>query len=283
MIILSDQLNNSLEQLRETVATGIIPVHVAVIMDGNGRWAKKRFMPRVAGHRAGRQSVRRIVTASKKAGISYLTLYTFSKENWKRPEAEVKALFMFLEEFLDSEVSELNSQNVRLTATGDLDSIPEHAKKALYSAIEQLADNDGLVLNLALVYGGRAELVHATRQILGRVVSGEIAVDDIDEELISENMYSADIPDPDLVIRTSGEYRLSNFLIWQAAYSEIHITDVLWPDFSEQDLLLAMIDYQSRDRRYGGLGNNDSNLKKEIGLKDVLSLNYWKNKLGGSK
>jgi len=276
-------MNNSLEQLRDTVAIGVIPVHVAVIMDGNGRWAKKRFMPRVAGHRAGRQSVRQVVKASIKAGISYLTLYTFSKENWKRPEAEVKALFIFLEEFLASEVAELNSQNVRLTATGELNSIPEKAKKALDNAIEQLSDNDGLVLNLALVYGGRAELVHATRKIVGRIVSGQKSVDDIDEDLISENLYSADIPDPDLVIRTSGEYRLSNFLIWQAAYSEIHVTDVLWPDFDEQDLLLAIIDYQSRDRRFGGLSNNDSKLKKETGIKDVLSLDYWKTKLGGHK
>lgn len=276
-------MNNSLEQLRATAATGVIPVHVAVIMDGNGRWAKKRFLPRVAGHRAGRQSVRQVVKASKKAGVSYLTLYTFSKENWKRPEAEVKALFMFLEEFLASEVAELNSQNVRLTATGELDSIPEKAKIALDNAIEQLSGNDGLVLNLALVYGGRAELVHATRQIVEKIVSGDKSVDDIDEELISENMYSADIPDPDLVIRTSGEYRLSNFLIWQAAYSEIHFTDVLWPDFNEQDLLLAIIDYQNRDRRYGGLSDNDSKLNKENGIKDVLSLNYWKNKLGGKE
>ena len=276
-------MNNSLEQLRATAATGVIPVHVAVIMDGNGRWAKKRFLPRVAGHRAGRQSVRQVVKASKKAGVSYLTLYTFSKENWKRPEAEVKALFMFLEEFLASEVAELNSQNVRLTATGELDSIPEKAKIALDNAIEQLSGNDGLVLNHALVYGGRAELVHATRQIVEKIVSGDKSVDDIDEELISENMYSADIPDPDLVIRTSGEYRLSNFLIWQAAYSEIHFTDVLWPDFNEQDLLLAIIDYQNRDRRYGGLSDNDSKLNKENGIKDVLSLNYWKNKLGGKE
>ncbi len=276
-------MNNSLEQLRNEVATGVIPVHVAVIMDGNGRWAKKRFMPRVAGHRAGRQSVRQVVKASLKAGISYLTLYTFSKENWKRPEAEVKALFMFLEEFLASEVAELNSQNVRLTATGELDSIPEKAKMALDIAIEQLSDNDGLVLNLALVYGGRAELVYATRQIAGRIVAGEMTVDDIDEDLISGNMYSTDIPDPDLIIRTSGEYRLSNFLTWQTAYSEIHITDVLWPDFNEQDLLLAIVDFQSRERRYGGLSNNDSKLKKENGIKDVLSLNYWKSKFGGDE
>jgi undecaprenyl diphosphate synthase len=254
---------------------------VAVIMDGNGRWAKKRFLPRVAGHRAGRQSVRRVVDACSRAGVSYLTLYTFSQENWKRPEAEIKALFLFLEEVLSSEMEELNKQNVRLTATGDLDSIPIRAKQSLDNAIKLLSNNDGLVLNLALAYGGRDELVNATRQIANKVISGEVSVEEIDESLISLNLFSPEIPDPDLVIRTSGEYRLSNFLIWQAAYSEIYFTDVLWPDFAEQDLLLAISDYQSRDRRYGGLSNKESNSPARD-IKDVLSLKYWQHKLSGA-
>jgi len=230
-----------------------LPRHVAIIMDGNGRWAKKRFLPRVAGHRAGRHSVRRCVRMCGKLGIGYLTLYTFSKENFKRPEAEVKALWHFLQETLLAEREELQKQNVRLIASGDLEQLPEVARQGLRKTMAHLAGNTGLTLNLALAYGGRQEILRATRLLARKVADGELAPEDIDEERFAAGLYNPGIPDPDLMIRTSGEGRLSNFLLWQSAYAEFLVTPVLWPDFSERDLMLAVVDYLNRERRFGAL------------------------------
>jgi len=241
---------------RELKAAGNIPRHVAVIMDGNGRWASRRRLPRVAGHRAGRHAVRRTVAACLRLGVDVLTLYTFSQENWKRPEAEVKALWMFLQEVLGSEIDALDQQGVRLTATGDLESIPERARAALQGGIDRLAGNSALTLNLALAYGGRAEIVRAARRAAERVARGEITPDQVDEDELRAGLDSPDLPDPDLVIRTSGEHRLSNFLIWQSAYAEMYFTPTFWPDFDEREFMLAVQDFQGRERRFGALGDD---------------------------
>jgi undecaprenyl diphosphate synthase len=232
---------------------GGLPGHVAVIMDGNGRWAQKRFLPRVAGHRAGRHSVRRCVEICGRIGIDVLTLYTFSQENFNRPAAEVKALWHFLQESLSAEWEELGRRNVRLTATGALDQLPDKAQASLRQAIEALSGNTGLTLNLALAYGGRQEIVQAALALAGRLDRGEVRADEVTEDIFAQGLYSPELPDPDLVVRTSGEARLSNFLLWQSAYSEILITPVLWPDFSQKDLLMAVADYQNRERRFGTL------------------------------
>jgi undecaprenyl diphosphate synthase len=244
----------SLDDLVARVAgRGGLPGHVAVIMDGNGRWAQKRFLPRVAGHRAGRHSVRRCVEICGRIGIDVLTLYTFSQENFNRPAAEVKALWHFLQESLSAEWEELGRRNVRLTATGALDQLPDKAQASLRQAIEALSGNTGLTLNLALAYGGRQEIVQAALALAGRLDRGEVRADEVTEDIFAQGLYSPELPDPDLVVRTSGEARLSNFLLWQSAYSEILITPVLWPDFSQKDLLMAVADYQNRERRFGTL------------------------------
>jgi len=238
------------EQLRER---GNLPRHIAIIMDGNGRWAQKRFLPRVAGHRAGRHAVRRCVDTCGHLGVDVLTLYTFSQENFNRPPAEVKALWGFLQESLAAERDELDRSNVRLSACGDLAQLPPKARQGLQVAIDSLAGNTGLNLNLALAYGGRQEIIHAALHLARRLEAGEISPADVDESVFAEGLYTPDLPDPDLVIRTSGEARLSNFLPWQTAYSEILITPVLWPDFNNRDLMLAIADYQNRERRFGAL------------------------------
>ena len=242
-----DQL---LQQLR---GRDDLPRHVAIIMDGNGRWAKKRFLPRVAGHRAGRHSVRHCVQVCGQLGIGYLTLYTFSQENFNRPAAEVKALWHFLQETLAAERDDLNRRNVRLIASGDLDQLPEPARRGLQEVIDSLAGNTGLCLNLALAYGGRQEILHAAARLARQVKAGVLDLDAISEEEFAKGLYNPDLPDPDLLIRTSGEGRLSNFLLWQSAYAEFLITPVLWPDFRERDLLLAVLDYLGRERRFGAL------------------------------
>ncbi len=232
---------------------GGLPRHIAVIMDGNGRWAHRRRLPRVAGHRAGRHSVRRTLETCGRLGVDYLTLYTFSQENWKRPKLEVDALWTFLEEVLVVESEALAKQNVRLVASGELDAIPDRASKSLDGVIDALSGNTGLTLNLALAYGGRTEIIHACRRLARQVAAGDLKPDAIDEDTFRGQLYAPEIPDPDLVIRTSGEYRLSNFLIWQSAYAEIFFTPVLWPDFGERELLEAVADYQGRERRFGGV------------------------------
>ncbi len=235
----------------EILARGNLPRHVAIIMDGNGRWATRQGLPRIAGHHAGRRAVRECVEGCVDLGIEYLTLYTFSIENWKRPEYEVAALMAFLGQVLREEIEELNRNNVRLGAWGRLDDLPGPVRKELDRAIRALSGNTGLKLFLALSYGGRAEIVDAVRRIAGDVEAGRLKQADIDEETFARYLYTAGTPSPDLLIRTSGEMRLSNFLLWQLAYSEIYVTDLLWPDFRRLHLEEAIIAYQGRDRRFG--------------------------------
>jgi undecaprenyl diphosphate synthase len=233
---------------------GLLPDHVAIIMDGNGRWARKRRLPRIAGHAAARASVRDVVAACAELGLSELTLYTFSMENWSRPRSEVAGLMHLLDSTLKEQVDEMDEDNIRLNAMGRLDRLPKYARSRLDATIERLSGNTGLRLNLALSYGGRAELTDAVRGIVEAVRRGDVRPGKIDEDLIRDFLYSPDVPDPDLLIRTSGEMRISNFLLWQIAYSEIYVTDVLWPDFRRRHLYEALADYQRRERRFGGVG-----------------------------
>ena len=232
-----------------------LPQHVAAIMDGNGRWAKKRALNRVKGHEEGTESVRVIVRTSRNIGIKYLTLYAFSEENWRRPRHEIAALMGILKRFLKSELSEMLENGIRLKAIGNIDKLPEDARKILVSTIEKTSGNEEMTLSLALSYGSRQEISRAVKKIAMKVQEGDINVDDITEDIISENLYTAGIPEPDLLIRTSGEYRLSNFLLWQSAYTEIYVTPTLWPDFREEEYIQALADFQKRERRYGGTGD----------------------------
>ena len=229
-----------------------IPQHVAIIMDGNGRWARRRGLPKIAGHRAGAKSVDEITKAAAEAGVRVLTLYAFSTENWKRPKAEVGALFKLLEDYLVKEIARLKKNNIRLSVIGDLKDLAQSTREKLAEAIESTKDNTGMVLNIALNYGSRSEIVAAARAIATDVKRGMIKDDDIDEGLFSRYLYTRDLPDPDLLIRTSGESRVSNFLLWQISYAEIYITDKLWPDFRKGDFIKAICEYQKRERRFGG-------------------------------
>ena len=235
-----------------------LPRHVAIIMDGNGRWARQRGLPRIEGHRAGAESVREIVRVCGEMGIEYLTLYAFSIENWNRPKAEVAALMHLLEFYLKQEIAELNKNNVRLAAIGRLHELPQTGQRQLNQSIEALSKNTGLTLVLALSYGGRAEIVDAMRSIGRELKAGRIEVADIDEKIISQHLYTRSIPDPDLLIRTSGEMRISNFLLWQISYAEIYVTDTLWPDFRRTAFLEAMEDYSKRHRRFGRVGGGET-------------------------
>ncbi len=230
-----------------------LPNHIAIIMDGNGRWAKKRFLPRTAGHKAGVETVRTIIKECKRLGIKYVTLYTFSTENWKRPALEVETLMTLLQNYLKNEIEELNRNDVKLTAIGDIEKLPEPCLNELKRAIELTKDNKGPNLNLALNYGGRYDITNAVREISKDIENNKLSSDEITEETIKNYLSTKSIPDPDLVIRTSGEQRLSNFLLWELAYAELYFTDVYWPDFKEKDLQLAIYTYQNRDRRFGGL------------------------------
>lgn len=237
---------------RMTALAGLVlPAHVAVIMDGNGRWANQRGLSRVDGHRAGIESVRRMVRIASDVGIGYLTLYTFSSENWNRPMGEVMGIMKLLADTVRNEVPELNKNNVRIRTIGDLSGLPFGSRTALEKAMGRTAGNDGLTLVLALNYGGRDEIVRAVASIADRVSTGEISPQDVTPELIGSSLDTTGIPDPDLLIRTSGEYRLSNFLLWQLAYTELIVTDVLWPDFSDDDFLDALTTYAGRERRFG--------------------------------
>jgi undecaprenyl diphosphate synthase len=229
-----------------------LPQHIAVIMDGNGRWAKRRRLPRIAGHRAGINAVRQAVEACARLGVPYLTLYVFSAENWKRPHTEIKLLMNLLREYLKKEIDELNRQNIRLGVIGRTQELPKSVFEDLQNALDGTRQNTGLRLTLALNYGARAELVDAVREILAS--SAGNGATPVDEALLSAHLYTRDLPDPDLLIRTSGELRVSNFLLWQIAYAELWVTETLWPDFTQKDLFQAIIDYQKRERRYGGLG-----------------------------
>jgi len=239
-------------QLLAQVDLDHLPQHIAIIMDGNGRWAKKRRLPRIAGHRAGIRAVRQAVEACARLGVPFLTLYAFSVENWKRPHVEIKLLMDLLREYLKKEIAELNRQNIRLGVIGRISELPKPVQRDLSNALEKTRPNTGLRLTLALNYGARAEIVDAIRALAEKLKgNGSLAVD---EALIGKHLYTRELPDPDLLIRTSGEVRVSNFLLWQIAYTEIWVTETLWPDFTQNDLLQAIIDYQKRERRFGGLG-----------------------------
>jgi len=235
-----------------------LPRHVAVIMDGNGRWARERGLPHIEGHRRGAESVREIVRVSGELGIDYLTLYAFSTENWNRPKAEVTGLMRLLEFYLKQEVAELNKSNVRLTAIGRIQELPDSAQRQLQKSIDALKKNTGLTLVLALSYGSRAEVVDAVRSICREVKGGRLDVEGIDEKVISQHLYTRSIPDPDLLIRTSGEMRVSNFLLWQISYAEMYVTETLWPDFREDAYMKALEDYSGRDRRFGRVNPSEN-------------------------
>ncbi|MEE8400083.1 MAG: isoprenyl transferase [Desulfobacterales bacterium] len=228
-----------------------LPAHIAIIMDGNGRWAKKRRLNRINGHYKGADAVREIVRASRRIGVSYLTLYAFSTENWQRPRAEISALMVLLRKFLNSEKEEMMENNIRLNAIGQLDRLPKNVRKLLSEIMDVTAQNDAMQLNLALSYGGRSEIVEMVKAIAEKAKADRIDPDEITAETVQEHLYTRDMPDPDLLIRTSGEFRLSNFLLWQIAYAEIFVTDTLWPDFGKDEFLQIIKDYQQRDRRYG--------------------------------
>lgn len=230
-----------------------VPKHIAIIMDGNGRWAKSKFLPRTAGHKAGVETIRTVLRECKKLRVKHVTLYAFSTENWKRPKLEVDTLMNLLSTYLKNEVATLHKENVKLTAIGDIDNLPSQCVKELNKAIELTKNNTGCNLNLALNYGGRLDIKNALVDIIKDVKVGKINLDEIDENTISNHLSTKSIPDPDLVIRTSGEERLSNFLLWEVAYAEFYFTNVHWPDFDEKELQKAIFTYQSRDRRFGGI------------------------------
>lgn len=248
----------SLEDLKEQIKkNGNVPQHIAIIMDGNGRWARKQGKQRTEGHKAGVKAVQKVVRQAWPLGVKYLTLYTFSVENWKRPESEVAYIMKLLYNTTRSELDELHKNGVRLIATGKLSELPGTSRFMLNKAIRHTANNKGLVLNLALNYGGRTEILDAVKKIIKDVKDGVISGKRITTSMFQNYLYTSELPDPDLLIRTSGEMRLSNFMIWQTPYTELYITDVLWPDFTEEDFCRAIIDYQNRDRRFGRLSHED--------------------------
>jgi len=236
-----------------TIDLNRIPKHIAIVMDGNGRWANRRGLPRLQGHNAGMKALKEIVKRSSTLGVEYLSVYAFSTENWKRPKEEISGIFKLLVLYVQKEIRELNDNNVKVNVLGSWDVLPLDSQKAIITALETTKDNTGLVFNIALNYGGRAELVRATKSIASAVASGKLSIDDIDESTINSVLFTAGMPDPDVIIRTGGDFRLSNYLIWQSAYSEIVITDVFWPDFSTIEYEKAIAEFQSRDRRFGGL------------------------------
>jgi undecaprenyl diphosphate synthase len=240
------------ENLKEKILKkGNLPRHIAIIMDGNGRWAKRRGLPRIAGHRAGVKTVKRIVEAAGELKLSILTLFTFSTENWQRPREEVSAIMNLLYETTKRELNELEKNNVKLITTGKIEELSLRRKEILEKAIQRTKDNTGLVLNLALNYSGRSEILDAVKKISLDISSGIIKPEGMDEKLFSSYLYTKELPDPDLLIRTSGEMRLSNFMLWQTSYTELYVTEVLWPDFSVNDFYQAIWAYQSRQRRFG--------------------------------
>lgn len=242
-------MNKSLR--KKIVEQGNLPAHIAIIMDGNGRWAKANNLPRVAGHVEGINSVREIVQVCGEIGVSYLTLYTFSNENWKRPQKEVSAIMKLLLSTIKKEVGNLNKNNVRLSTIGNINDLPDNSRQGILEGIEVTKNNTGLNLILALNYSSRQELLMAVQRIADKILSGEMNSNQISEAIFSRELYTVDIPDPDLLIRTGGELRISNFLLWQLAYTEFFLTDIQWPDFREEDLLNSIIDYQGRQRRFG--------------------------------
>jgi undecaprenyl diphosphate synthase len=236
------------DQIPQSINRSALPAHIAVIMDGNGRWARKRGLPRVAGHRSGINAVREVVEGSAELGINVLTLYAFSVENWKRPATEVRTLMLLLREYLNREIDNLDRNNIQLRTIGRTDQLEPSVQRELEKAIARTRSNTGMVFIVALNYGGRAEIVDAVNRLLAS------RRESVDEAEFGRHLYTTGLPDPDLLIRTSGELRLSNFLLWQIAYTELYVTETLWPDFSRKDLYEAIIAFQKRERRYGGLG-----------------------------
>ncbi|WP_343824001.1 isoprenyl transferase [Clostridium subterminale] len=230
-----------------------IPAHIAIIMDGNGRWAKQRKLPRTMGHRAGMKNIKMMVEESSNLGVRYLTLYAFSTENWKRPVEEVGALMDLVVEFINKEFEELHRNNVRLNSIGDISKLPEKSKASIEDAKYKTRNNTGLTLNIALNYGGRDEIVRGVKEIAKEVLEGKLKAENIDEKVISDHLYTSGMPDPDIIIRPSGELRISNYLLWQSAYSEFWFSNINWPDFTKEDLRRAISDFQNRDRRFGGV------------------------------
>lgn len=244
---------NNLKQRTEILTMGNIPRHIAIIMDGNGRWAKQRAMPRLAGHREGINSVREITRVCGEIGVNHLTLYTFSTENWNRPKKEVSALMKLLLNTIRGEIKSLHENKVKLTTIGDICVLPDSAQNGIKEGVELTKQNTGLNLILALNYGARQEMVRAVKKIANRIELGEMEVEDINENCIHDSLYTKHTQDPDLLIRTGGEKRISNFLLWQSAYSELYMTDTYWPEFREEQLLTAIQNYQFRERRFGRL------------------------------
>jgi undecaprenyl diphosphate synthase len=247
--------NREEAQLLDKLDLKRLPEHLAVIMDGNGRWAERRHLPRIAGHRAGVKAAREVIESCARLKLPYLTLYAFSLENWRRPRAEVEFLMRLLREYLKRELPTIHKNNIRLLVIGRSEQLPEGVRKDIEQGMRMTARNTGMKLVVALNYGGRAELVDAFNSMLEHVRSNGVSAFHADERSISEHLYTAGLPDPDLLIRTSGEMRVSNFLLWQIAYAEIYVTETLWPDFSRARLLEALVDFQKRERRYGGLGS----------------------------
>jgi undecaprenyl diphosphate synthase len=250
-------------ELKNQILPNRLPEHVAIIMDGNGRWAQKQGRKRVFGHRNGVQSVRDTVEAAAELGIKVLTLYTFSTENWSRPKSEVSTLMSLLVSSLRKELKVLTKNNIQLHCIGNIDKLPEKAKKELTETIEKTSVNTGLILNLALNYGAREELIRAAQNISKKIVNNELIPEEIDEKVIESHLYTFNLPDVDFLIRTSGELRLSNFLLWQIAYAEMYFTEVLWPDFRKDDFYKAIINFQMRERRFGKTSEQIENINEK--------------------
>jgi len=250
--------------------TGAIPVHIAIIMDGNGRWARKRGLPRVAGHKRGVDTVREITEACAELGVKYLTLYTFSTENWNRPKDEVSTLMRLLLRSIKERCNELMENNIRLTTIGNVGSLPIGVQKELFDAMERTKDNKKMTLNLALSYSGRWEILEAIKSIVNEAAESKLNLDDINEKYFSEHLTTKNFPDPDLLIRTSGEFRVSNFLLWQIAYTEFYVTNVFWPEFKRKHLYEAIRSYQQRERRFGKV--SEQLITNDKGLKNVSNL-----------
>ena len=239
----------------------LLPRHVAIVMDGNGRWARSRKKPRIYGHKVGADSVREIVEMSRELGIGHLTLYAFSSENWNRPEQEVSGLMNILKSYLVSELSRMEKNEIRLNCLGQIARLPDGVRRTLEETINRTASNDKMVLNLALSYGARDEICRAAKNMAHRCLDGQLNPEQIDQRILSDNLYTAGQPDPDLLIRTGGEQRLSNFLLWQVSYAEIYFTDTMWPDFRKQAYRKALLDYQTRERRFGKTGEQITDRK----------------------
>ena len=244
--------------IKQISEQGDIPSHIAIIMDGNGRWAKSKNLPRIAGHREGINSVREIVRICGELGVAYLTLYTFSSENWKRPKIEVGAIMKLLLGTINKEIDNLDKNNVRLLTIGNLNDLPKEPRKGMLEGVNKTKNNTGLNLILALSYGGRQELIMAFQRIVNKIEKGEMKSEHISQESIAKELYTSEVPDPDLLIRTGGERRISNFLLWQSAYTELYMTDKFWPDFREDEILDSIFDYQNRQRRFGQTGEQVS-------------------------